>query len=68
MSMEGRWQEMPELIIDEMLEEFAIIGTHEEIVPKLKERWAGLFSSIGFPSDFPSRRQLQEAIHVLRQV
>ena len=45
-SVEGKWQEMAELITDEMLEEFAIIGTYDELVAKLRERSAGVFSTV----------------------
>jgi probable F420-dependent oxidoreductase len=45
-SVEGKWQEMAELITDEMLEEFAIIGTYDELVSKLRERCAGVFSTV----------------------
>ncbi len=53
MSLEGRWQEMAQLVPDEMAEEFAVSGLLDEIAPKLKERWAGLASTLSFPTDFP---------------
>jgi probable F420-dependent oxidoreductase len=46
LSIEGKWQEMMSLITDEMLEEFAVIGTYDEIAPKLRERWGGIGSTI----------------------
>ncbi|MBW2268684.1 MAG: TIGR03617 family F420-dependent LLM class oxidoreductase [Deltaproteobacteria bacterium] len=46
MSREGRWKEMPGQISDEMLEEWAIIGTCDELAAKLKERCSGLFSTV----------------------
>jgi alkanesulfonate monooxygenase SsuD/methylene tetrahydromethanopterin reductase-like flavin-dependent oxidoreductase (luciferase family) len=48
LSMEGRWQEMANLITDEMLEEFAIVGTYDELVPKIKERYAGVVTTLDF--------------------
>ena len=42
LSMEGKWPEMANGITDEMLEEFAIIGTYDELVPKIKERYGGV--------------------------
>src|SRR5271163_82586 len=35
-----RWDEMPEFISDEMLHHYAVIGTHDEIAGKLKQRFA----------------------------
>jgi len=46
LSLEGKWVEMAGLISDEMLEEFATIGTYKEIVPKLKERWGDFITSV----------------------
>ena len=46
MSREGRWKEMPGQISDEMLEEWAIIGTCDELAAKLKERCSEIFSTV----------------------
>lgn len=46
LSVEGKWQEMPKLITDEMLQEFAIVGTYDELVPQLRTRCTGLFTTI----------------------
>jgi probable F420-dependent oxidoreductase len=47
-SMEGKWAEMAQGINDEMLEEFAIIGTYDELVPKIKERYSGVVTTLDF--------------------
>lgn len=47
-SMEGKWQEMANGITDEMLQEFAIIGTYDELVPKIRERYAGVVTTLDF--------------------
>lgn len=46
MSLENRWQEMPALVTDEMLEQFSIVGTYDELVPKLKQRCSDIFTTI----------------------
>ena len=48
LSMEGKWAEMTNEITDEMLNEFAIVGTYDEIVPKIKERYSGVVNTLGF--------------------
>jgi probable F420-dependent oxidoreductase len=50
LSMEGNWPEMGKLVTDEMLNEFAIVGTYDEVVPKIKERYSGVVDTldIGF--------------------
>jgi probable F420-dependent oxidoreductase len=70
LSIEGKWREMMELISDEVLHEFALVGTYDEIVPQLKERWGGIFSSlvIGLPRETPEdERRTRETIQALRQ-
>ncbi len=48
LSMEGKWAEMTNEITDEMLNEFAVVGTYDEIVPKIKERYSGVVNTLGF--------------------
>ena len=48
LSMEGKWPEMALGITDEMLEHFAIIGTYDQLVPKIKERYAGVVTTLDF--------------------
>lgn len=48
LSMEGKWNEMASAITDEMLDEFAVVGPYDELVPRLKERFAGLATTLDF--------------------
>ena len=48
LSMEGKWAEMASEITDEMLDEFAIVGTYDEIVSKIRERYFGVVSTLDF--------------------
>jgi len=48
LSMEGNWPEMSKAISDEMLEEFAVIGTYDQLVQKIKERYAGVVTTLDF--------------------
>ncbi len=43
----GRWDEMPKLISDEMLETFVIIGSWEDVAAKLRQKYAGLLNRVG---------------------
>ena len=43
-----RWEEMPAFISDEMLDHYAVIGTHDEIAAKLNARFAGVASHLEF--------------------
>jgi probable F420-dependent oxidoreductase len=46
LSREGQWKEMPGQITDAMLEEWAIIGTRDQLVTRLRERCSDLFSTV----------------------
>lgn len=70
LSLEGKWVEMAGRITDEMLHEIATIGTFDEIVPKLKERWGGvcdtLFMAVG-PHIWSDEAKLKELLTALRE-
>ncbi len=46
MSRDGRWTDMPDLIDDTMLDEWAIIGTHDQFAARLIERCTDLYSTV----------------------
>jgi len=46
LSLAGQWKEMPALVSDAMLDEFAIVSTYDDLVPRLRERCDGLFDSV----------------------
>ena len=69
MSLEGKWVEMMGLITDDMLHEIATIGTFDEIVPKLKERWGGVCSTLFLalsPQVLSDDAQTGELVRALR--
>jgi probable F420-dependent oxidoreductase len=46
LSREGKWKEMPDCISDEMLDEWAIICTHEQLTSKLIDRCGDIYSTV----------------------
>jgi len=51
MSREGKWSEMPALITDEMVNNFAVIGRYEELPHLIKERFGSYAKRVhlGYP-------------------
>jgi probable F420-dependent oxidoreductase len=47
MSRQGKWDEMAELITDEILNEFAVVGGPDEVVKEVRARYGDIVSSIG---------------------
>jgi probable F420-dependent oxidoreductase len=47
-SVEGDWKGMADLVTDEMLETYAVVGSYATIAARLKERYAGLLDRTAF--------------------
>lgn len=67
MSREGKWEEMRDVIDDEVLHTFVTVGTSKEIVPELRKRFGDLCDriSVRFGDDISTER-LAEAIKELQ--
>ena len=48
MSVNGEWSEMGSHITDEMLDNFSVVGTYDQIGPKIKETYGAFADSINF--------------------
>lgn len=62
----GKWDEMPSLITDEILNEVAIVAPREEVVARIKQKYAGLLDRVTFytpfdPMDAPKWREIVQA-------
>jgi alkanesulfonate monooxygenase SsuD/methylene tetrahydromethanopterin reductase-like flavin-dependent oxidoreductase (luciferase family) len=69
LSIEGKWQDMATRITDDMLQQFAVIGTHDQIIKKIKERSVGVIDRMTFaiPTRTPDdEAQLKEMIKELQ--
>jgi probable F420-dependent oxidoreductase len=54
LSKQGKWQEMGELVDDEILAAFAIVAEPEEIAPELSDRYGDVVDRISFYAPFRS--------------
>jgi len=48
MSLKGQWEQMPGAVPDDVLEQFVVAGTYDEIVQKIKDRFGGICTRVGF--------------------
>ena len=70
MSLESKWEEMGDLVSDEMLEAFAVIGEYDEIAPRILERYGGLVDEVGLTittAGAADERQLRRIIVALQE-
>ena len=49
-----RWEEMPALVDDEMLDAYAVTGIYDEIAAKLTARYGALATHLEFTMSFAS--------------
>jgi alkanesulfonate monooxygenase SsuD/methylene tetrahydromethanopterin reductase-like flavin-dependent oxidoreductase (luciferase family) len=49
LSMQGGWAEMGQAITDEMLDEFAVSGTYDELMPRVRQRWKDACDTVFIP-------------------
>jgi probable F420-dependent oxidoreductase len=64
-----RWDEMPDLVDDAMLDAYAVVGTYDEIAAKLKSRFAGRVTHLQFAipvASEPDRARLRELVASLK--
>ncbi len=46
LSREGKWQELPKLVTDDMLAEWAIIATYDRLADEVRTRCEGIYSTV----------------------
>lgn len=71
LSIEGKWDEMVPLITDDMMEEFCVIGTWDELPGRMREKYAGINTQINFaadPRDPDEEEQIRELIAELKTI
>ncbi|MBI4339217.1 MAG: LLM class flavin-dependent oxidoreductase, partial [Chloroflexi bacterium] len=69
LSLKGRWDEMPRLVDDTMLDAFCVSGDYDSIGPRLRERFGGYASriSLGVPEDPRHQDRLGALIEELQE-
>lgn len=68
LSVERKWKEMADQITDDMLEEWAIVGTYDDLVPRLRERCAGAFDSMRLELPADLRRDTDRVREIVRSL
>ncbi|MDO9445460.1 MAG: TIGR03617 family F420-dependent LLM class oxidoreductase [Dehalococcoidia bacterium] len=72
LSIDGKWDDMVGLITDDMMEEFCVIGTWDELPSRMREKYAGINTQIGFSAGEPKNpdeaAQIREIIQELKTI
>ncbi len=68
LSKQGRWGDMGDLIDDEVLNTFAVVGTPEEAVRGLKDRWGDILARLSFYAPYGyDAEQLTDLLSILKE-
>ena len=62
LSKQGKWQEMGDLIDDEILATFAVVGSPDEIAPELGRRYGDVISRVSFSAPYESEPERWQAV------
>ncbi|MCB0966377.1 MAG: LLM class F420-dependent oxidoreductase [Ilumatobacter sp.] len=62
LSKQGKWDEMGNLIDDEILNTFAVVGAPEEVAPELGRRYGDVISRISFYAPYESEADRWRAV------
>jgi hypothetical protein len=70
LSREARWDEMPKLVSDEMLETFAVIARYDQLAAALRARFGGLVDLLRFemPEDGSSDDVIADVVRQLKRI
>lgn len=69
-SKEQRWEELPKMITDDILDQFAVIGTYDKIGQKLVDRFGRLVTDVEFSiavRDDQDREDLKRLSHDIQR-
>lgn len=66
LSLAGKWQEMPKLVTDEMLDEWAVVATYDELAAAITARCGGVFPSLLLDLPPGLRRDAARVTDILR--
>jgi probable F420-dependent oxidoreductase len=70
LSREGKWQELPKRLSDDMLAEWAVIATHDRLAAEVRARCAGIFDTVllDLPGDLArDEARVRDIVHQLHQ-
>ena len=68
LSLEGKWDEMGQLVTAEMLDAFAVVGEYDEIADQLLARYRGLVDEVSLSVTTGGAKEAAEVRRIIRQL
>lgn len=68
MSLQGKWAEMPSVIPDDMVQEFAVVAPYDRVAAAIKERYGGIVDRIGFGAVTRDPEEREAVCTIIKQL
>jgi probable F420-dependent oxidoreductase len=68
LTRQGRWSELGSLITDEVLQQFAVVGTAAEIAPNIWERFGDVITDFSLTAEYLDTEALSDIARDLRRL
>lgn len=68
MSLQGKWAEMPGVIPDEMLNEFAVVAPYDKVVDEIRARYGGVCDRVGFGAQVRGPEDEEALRHIVKEL
>ena len=65
LSVGGKWDEMVDIVTDEMIEEFCVVGTWDVIAGKMREKYSGINSQVSLPADPQTPEEIEQVQEII---
>ena len=65
LSVGGKWDEMVDIVTDEMIEEFCVVGTWDVIAGKMREKYSGINSQGSLPADPKTPEEIEQVQEII---
>lgn len=68
LSRRQQWDQMEQYVTDEMVETIAVVGTHDEIAQRVKERYSGVCSGVEFSIPVETPDDAERLVDMVRLI
>ncbi|MBI5949786.1 MAG: TIGR03617 family F420-dependent LLM class oxidoreductase [Chloroflexi bacterium] len=68
MSLQGKWAEMPSVIPDDMVKEFAVCAPYDKVVAEMKARYSGVCDRVGFGAAGRTPEEQEAARQIIKEL
>lgn len=68
MSLKGQWDAMTDLITDDVLDEFAVVATYDQLPGRIREKFKGVLTRLSFTIPTQTPAEEERLADIIRQI